>query len=75
MINLSSKILSQINIIHGHSINLNLFLERYRRIKKADKLRQEDIEREAAMAAEKAGVMPKPPITRGKSRDVERGIN
>lgn len=49
--------------------------ERYRKVKRAEKLRQEDLEREAAALAEKGGNMPKPPIARGKSRDVERGIN
>lgn len=35
------------------------------------------MEREQALEAEKGqkGAITKPPITRGKSRDVERGIN
>ncbi|KAG5671702.1 hypothetical protein PVAND_001885 [Polypedilum vanderplanki] len=51
--------------------------KRNRRIKKAERLRQEDEERQAAAAEAELNktAMPKQKIVRGKSRDVERGIN
>jgi hypothetical protein len=48
-------------------------------LKKAERLRREDEERQAEVAAAEAegnkAAVPKQGISRGKSRDVERGIN
>lgn len=51
-----------------------MFLERHRKLKKAEMLRQLDAERQATESSN-VKEEPRPGISRGKSRDVERGIN
>ena len=70
MIHLASELIFQFHL----GIIFNNFLERHRKLKKAEILRQLDAERQAA---ENSNVKEetRPPISRGKSRDVERGIN
>lgn len=75
MIHLASKFFSQ-QKIKIYLLNKNYSLiERQRKLRKAEMLRQLDAEKLAAEGREKEKEEKRPAISRGKSRDVERGIN
>lgn len=73
MVHLASKLLIGLNCIILKLIKT--ILERHRKLKKAEMLRQLDAERQLEEEAAAKEEPPRPAISRGKSRDVERGIN